>query len=165
LLRQPAAANRSAFVSSLRSELAAFRELHQVLQSEHDCLMRSDVDALLKLIEPKSQQLERLAALAAVRSAYLDSVNLPADRAGMAQWLTVYAGPEAPGLADVWNQLLALATKARALNEANGALVASQLNHNKAALAALRSAARTLSTYGPDGHPEPSTGQRELGKA
>ena len=165
MLRQPAAANRIAFVSSLRSELSAFRELHQVLKAEQDCLLRSDVDGLLELTEAKSKHIERLAALAAVRAAYLDSLKLPPDQAGMAKWLSVHAGHERPGLSDAWNQLLSVAAEARAINESNGTLIATRLNHSHAALAALHSAARSLSTYGPDGHTALPAGQRELGRA
>jgi flagella synthesis protein FlgN len=165
LLREPAAANRSAFISSLRAELAAFREFHQILQAEQECLLHSNVDALPTITERKSQQLERLAALAAVRTVYLDSLHLTPNRAGVAQWLALHAGNEAPGLSDTWDQLLQLAAEARALNESNGTLIATQLNHNHAALFTLQSAARSLSTYGPDGHTELPTGQRELGRA
>jgi flagella synthesis protein FlgN len=83
----------------------------------------------------------------------------------MAQWLAAHAGAQKPELVALWQQLLDAATAARALNDSNGGLIGARLNHNQDALAALQSAARSLSTYGPDGQAQVPAGQRELGRA
>jgi len=162
---QQAAPERSAFVSGLRAELSGFRELQQILRAEQECLLRADVDALLKLTEVKSRQIELLNTLATLRAGYLHSLSLDPDRRGMAQWLAAHAGAQKPELAALWQQLLDTATAARVLNDSNGGLIGARLNHNQDALAALRSAARSLSTYGPDGQAQLPAGQRELGRA
>ena len=162
---QPAAPERHAFVSGLRAELSGFRELQQILQAEQDCLLRADVQALVDLTVIKSRQLELLKALGALRAGYLHSLSLAPDRCGMAQWLVVHVGAEKTQLAALWEQLLDTATAARALNDSNGGLIGARLNHNQDALAALQSAARSLSTYGPDGQAQLPAGQRELGRA
>jgi flagella synthesis protein FlgN len=155
----------SAFVAGLRSELAGFRELQQILLAEQDCLKRADVDALVRVTEIKSQQIERLKALAARRSDYLEHLRVGLDRRGMTSSPRAHAGSDAAELSAMWAQLLNAAAEARALNDINGALIAARLNHNQAALATLHAAGRTLSTYGPDGQTELRAGQRDLGTA
>lgn len=76
----------------------------------------------------------------------------------MAAWL---GGEEAAR--DTWQALLALAARARALNETNGRLIAERLAHNRQALAVLLAAADQAALYGPDGQPRPLGGGRSLG--
>ncbi len=78
---QSAPAERTAFVAGLRAELSGFRELHQILLAEQDCLLRADAQALPELIEIKSRQIERLHALAGQRSGYLTAHRLDPSRA------------------------------------------------------------------------------------
>ena len=162
---QPAGAERSAFVSALRAELAGFRELQQILLAEQDCLLRADAQALPELVEVKSRHIERLHALADQRAGYLGALALAPGGKGMRAWLADHAGADQRELAALWQQLVDAAAEARALNDRNGGLIGARLNHNQAALAALQSAARSLSTYGSDGQPQLPTGQRELGRA
>jgi flagella synthesis protein FlgN len=162
---QPAAAERSAFVSALRAELAGFRELQQILLAEQECLLRADAETLPELIEVKSRQIERLHALAGRRTGHLGSLRLDPGRRGMLEWLATHAGADKPELSALWQQVVDAATQARALNDSNGGLIGARLNHNQAALATLQTAARSLSTYGPDGQPQLPAGQRELGRA
>jgi flagella synthesis protein FlgN len=162
---QAAAPERDAFVSGLRAELSGFRELQRILRAEQDCLLRADAEGLLCLTETKSRQIELLDALARLRAGYLHALSLTPDRRGMAQWLAAHAGAEKTQLAALWEQLVDAATAARALNDSNGGLIGVRLNHNQDALAALQSAARSLSTYGPDGQAHLPAGQRELGRA
>lgn len=58
-----------------------------------------------------------------------------------------------------------LAGAARALNEANGKLIALHLQHNQQTLNVLLAAADTAATYGPDGQQQAPAGGRMLGKA
>jgi flagella synthesis protein FlgN len=58
-----------------------------------------------------------------------------------------------------------LASEARALNEANGKLIALRLQHNQQALNVLLDAANAAATYGPDGQQQSAVGSRILGKA
>jgi len=162
---QSAPAERNAFVAGLRAELAGFRELHQILLAEQDCLLRADAQALPELIDIKSRQIERLHALAGQRSGYLAAHRLDPGHRGMQEWLSRVAGVDQPELATLWQELLDTAAQARALNSSNGGLIGARLNHNQAALAALQSAGRSLSTYGPDGQAQLPAGQRQLGTA
>jgi flagella synthesis protein FlgN len=162
---QSAGAERSAFVSGLRAELAGFRELQQILLAEQDCLLRADVEALPELVEVKSRQIERLHGLAGQRAGYLGTLYLQPGSKGMRAWLADHAGADQREVSALWQQLEAAAAEARSLNDRNGGLIGARLNHNQAALAALQTAARSLSIYGPDGQPQRPAGQRELGRA
>jgi flagellar biosynthesis protein FlgN len=162
---QSAAAERNAFVSGLRDELAGFRELQQILLAEQQCLLRADAETLPELIEVKSRHLEQLHGLAGRRASYLGSLRLDPGRRGMREWLASQTGSDQPELSALWQQVLDAANQARTLNGSNGGLIGARLNHNQAALAALQTAARSLGTYGPDGQPHMPAGQRELGRA
>jgi flagella synthesis protein FlgN len=163
---QPTAAPAaSALLSGLQAELSEFQELRQTLLAEQDCLLRADADGLHQLVEIKFRQIERLNALAAQRAGYLDSLQLASDRRGMEKWLATHAGADRQSASALWQAVLEAAARARALNDSNGGLIGVRLNHNQAALAALQSAASSLSIYGPDGQPQSPAGQRDLGQA
>jgi flagella synthesis protein FlgN len=157
--------DRSAFVASLRAEREAFGEFCQVLEAEHGCLLRSDVDALLQITRIKTDKIDRLAYLANARTGYLSSLRLSSDREGMTEWLAGHAGADTAELSELWHELVDLAAKARGLNDSSGTLITTRLRHNQAALAALQSAARAYSLYGPDGQASVVSGNRDLGSA
>jgi flagella synthesis protein FlgN len=159
------APDRAAFHRSLQAELAALQEFCRILQAEQDALLRSDVAAVVQLSEAKSDLVERLAALAAVRAAYLDEQDFTADRLGMAQWLVAQGGREHEAISRQWQRLLELAAQAQALNQSNGALIGMRLSHNRAALATLHAAAQRHTLYRPDGQADLGASTRELGRA
>jgi len=159
------APDRAAFVGSLQAELATLQEFCRTLQAEQDALLRSDVAAVVKLSEAKSDLVERLAALAAVRAAYLDAQQLTADRRGMAQWLLAQAGSDHETISHQWQRLLEMAAQAQALNQSNGALIGMRLSHNRAALTTLHAAAQRHTLYRPDGQADLGAITRELGRA
>jgi flagella synthesis protein FlgN len=158
------APDRAAFEGSLRAELAALQAFCGTLEAEQTALLQADVDALLELSERKTEQVERLSALAGVRAAFLEAQALTADRRGMAQWLGRAPG-DASGLARLWQQLLELAAQAQALNQRNGGLIGLRLQHNQAALTTLQAAARRHTLYRPDGQTDLGGTSRELGRA
>jgi flagella synthesis protein FlgN len=164
-MSQASVPDRAAFVGSLQAELAALQEFCQILQAEQEALLRSDATAVLKLSEAKSGQVERLAALAAVRSAYLGSQNLAPDQRGMAQWLAAQPDAEHERLSHQWHGLLEVAAQAHARNQSNGALIGVRLRHNQAALSTLHAAAQRHTLYRPDGQAELGATTRDLGRA
>jgi flagella synthesis protein FlgN len=158
------APDRAAFEGSLRAELAALHAFCDTLEAEQDALVRADVEALLELSGLKTEQVERLSALAGVRAAFLEAQDLTPDRRGMAQWLTRAQG-DPSGLARLWQQLLEVAAQAQALNQRNGGLIGLRLQHNHAALATLQAAARRHALYRPDGQTDLAGTSRDLGRA
>lgn len=144
-------ARSSAFAAALQEELSAYVELCELLRAEQTSLERGEVDQLQQLTDLKARQVDRLAALGASRVAHLEACGLPANPKGMETWLRAHAGPQQRALTGTWKRLLEAAAEARTLNELNGGLVATRLNHSQAALATLHAAVRQDMIYGPDG--------------
>ena len=79
----------------------------------------------------------------------------------MTKWLR---GGGNPHIAELWRQLLALAEKARELNQLNGNMIDTRLRNNQQALAILQAAANQSALYGPDGQTHGLGLGRPLGK-
>jgi flagellar biosynthesis protein FlgN len=146
----------------LSQELVALQSFIELLRREQELLASGATDGLTNLAAAKSAAALELGRLAAARDAELARCHLPTGRAGMDAWTLTNAG--VPSQSN-WDQLLRFAAEARALNEANGKMIALQLQHNQQALSVLMAAADQTSTYGPDGQPRAGTGGRSLGSA
>lgn len=145
-------------------ELAVLRNFVFVLQKEQQALIDGDLDRLMPLVEEKTKQSTRLARLAEQRNQLLNAAALPNDRAGMESWLAQQTSAAENALSD-WNSLLMLAAEARTLNESNGKLIATRLQHNQQALGILLSASSQAALYGPDGQTQTSGSGRLFGEA
>jgi flagella synthesis protein FlgN len=149
----------------LADELAALREFVALLRTEQGILVDGNADGLAALIDEKSALATRLGDYARRREAALAASKLPAGRPGMEAWLATLPADALPRRH--WQELLPLAAEARTLNELNGKLIGTRLQHNQQALAALMSATERAMTYGPDGQTTASPGGtgRILGSA
>lgn len=135
-------------------EVEAFIEL---LRQEQALLASSgNGDALMSVVERKSEATARLRTLSERREQFLAAHGHKNGREGMEAYLARSA--EGAAIQPQWRQLLALAKEARALNETNGKLVAIHWQHNQKALAALMSAVDGAMVYGPDGRQQGSSG-------
>jgi flagella synthesis protein FlgN len=149
----------------LANEFATLRDFVALLKEEQTALVEGKIDALTALTERKSALATRLNDCARRREAALAGLGLVAGRPGMEDWLDAAATDAATR--GNWQQLLPLAAEARTLNELNGKLIGTRLQHNQQALAALMGATERAMTYGPDGHTQtkgPGSG-RILGSA
>jgi flagella synthesis protein FlgN len=164
--QDPGSNSQEAFVLGLRAELDAFREFHQLLQTEQSVLAAGDVDALVGLAQRKSEQVTRLAQLAESRNRYLKAATGMTDQLGIDAWHAKFDPQGRVGADRAWQGLLDLARSAKQLNEQNGLLININLQHNQKALAVLRGAAvQTTQLYGPDGQSYSAAPGRPLGKA
>lgn len=145
----------------LVEEVAQLRDFLVLLDKEQQALVGGDVEGLLPLAAEKNDLLGRLAQLGEARGKALLAAGLAADRQGMEGWLERHAEPG--GAKRVWQELLALAGKASALNQINGKLIATRLANNQQALSTLMAAANQAALYGPDGQARPVGGGRSLG--
>lgn len=148
--------------SLLTQELGALRTFIDLLRREQSLLESAASEGLAALATEKSRIATELGKLAAARDEKLRGINLPSGRAGMDAWVISALGRP---YQRTWDDLLQLTAEARALNEANGKLIALHLQHNQQALTALLAAADQTATYGPDGQSKPSGGGRSLGSA
>lgn len=152
-------------ISRLGEEIGKLREFVALLQQEQEMLARADTDALLVLVNDKTALADTLAGFSQAREHLLTQSGLPAGRAGMTAWLSQSGNDKQRG---AWQELLDLATQARALNETNGKLIALHLSQNQQAFATLMQAANRAMTYGPNGQQQASStglGGRILGTA
>lgn len=149
----------------LADELAALREFATLLKTEQTILVDGNADGLAALIDGKSALATRLGEFARRRETALAACKLPAGRQGMEAWLATLPADTVPRRH--WQELLPLAAEARSLNELNGKLIGTRLQHNQQALAALMSATEQAMTYGPDGQTTAGSGGtgRILGSA
>jgi flagella synthesis protein FlgN len=151
-------------MNALQQEQAALDQFIELLQQEQAALVAADVDKLQSLSELKQQLSEHLNTLAQQRAAQWERAGFSNDAAGTRAWLAT----QPPSIVDTWNKLLSTAQTARDLNQTNGQLIQTHMQHNQEALAVLLGAANRLDVYGADGQPLSSPGsggQRIIGKA
>lgn len=136
------------YLKSLTQERERVREFLQLLEAEQSALVAGEHDHLLAFTEKKAVRLLELRRYSDSRSKLLAAQGLRADRDGMSAWVEQQPDGE---VRKVWDEIKSLAAQVRATNEINGVLVATRLQHNQAAIAALRASSRSSGVYGPDG--------------
>jgi flagella synthesis protein FlgN len=146
----------------LSQELPALESFLEMLRKEQTLLSSGDSEALTALADEKIRKATELGRLSGLRDQELARFDLPPGRAGMDAWTMTDAGAASQRN---WDRLLSLACEARALNEANGKVIALNLQHNQQALSVLMAAADRTATYGPDGQARTGVGGRSLGSA
>jgi len=153
-------------LDTLKAELAAVHRFIDILQQEQTALVSADVDTLLTLADRKIKQSDELRLLAQQRVNQLNQAGYSGDREGMDAWLMAQAASARKDLKKSWDDLLLAGRTAQRLNETNGKLIETHLQHNQQALAALANAANQSSVYGRDGQPQTTIplSSRTLGK-
>lgn len=154
----------SKMLSELLDEIQTFRKFSDTLLSEQKTLIDGDIAALTALSKEKQSQIELLNRAADVRLKRLTAQGFSSDIKGMETWLT----QSTSAIQDTWRTLLEVAAAARELNQANGVLIQTRMQHNQQALGALMTAANQAKLYGPDGQAHsPATGGTRgiIGKA
>lgn len=160
----PAIASPSDFARSLDAELGVFQDFVQILQTEQDDLIQGAVDKLIELARLKSEKVVLLSQLAERRNRFLAAQGCDPNHGGMEKWLRQHGAAETAEIAEAWKRLLEQAKVARHLNQTNGVMIETRLQHNQQALAALQAAANQSGLYGPDGQTHASGLGRPLGK-
>ena len=146
----------------LQQEQAALDGFINLLQQEQEALVAANVEKLQSLSELKQKHSELLNGMMQQRVAMLEREGFNPDAAGVAAWL---AGQPA-SVAESWKKLLESAQTAQRLNQTNGKLIQTHMQHNQQALATLMNAANRADVYGADGQPRIGAGsaQRIIGK-
>lgn len=151
-------------VKIVKEETVILRSFIGVLNEEQQALVAGALDRLVSLATEKSNTSIKLSQLAEQRNKTLAAAGLPLDRDGMENWLAQPSPTSKEALAD-WKNLLSLAAEARGLNQSNGTLIATRLQHNQQALTVLLSACNQAALYGPDGQTKPVGSGRLFGSA
>ncbi len=152
----------SALADLLAQELGLLHSFVTLMRHEQSLLVDGKADVLAEIAEEKSGLAGQLARRAMAREEELGRRGYAAGRMGMDDWIKSAEGTTSRRR---WQQLLELATEARALNETNGKLIAVQLQHNQQALNTLLAAVDQAATYGPDGQQRAGASGRSLGSA
>ena len=160
----PAIASPSDLAKNLEAELRAYQDFIQALQTEQDALVQGNIDPLLELARIKSEKVVLLSRLAESRTRFLSAQGYAQEHGGMAKWLQQQRGGGIPQIAELWQQLLALAENAQQLNQINGSMIDTRLRNNQQALAILQAAAKQSALYGPDGQTQTLDLGRPIGK-
>lgn len=156
----------AALTAAISAETAALQRFIAVLEQEQQLLIGGDADAVLPLLEQKTELITLLGNAGQQREAALRTLGVEPQKAAMEAWFAG-VGVDAD-LQARWQTLLGLAQQANQINSINGQLINTRLQHNQQALSILMNAAGTLgdnSTYGPDGHAKHDSGSRPLGSA
>ncbi len=145
----------------LNEETRALRAFVGLLEDEQRALFDGNTDQLLAIAEEKNRASAQLSRLGLSRVHWLAARGFGSGRAAVTTWLNQLAHESTQRVA--WQLLLELASRAQALNQENGALILSRMQHNQQALAVLLAASDRATLYGPDGQTFAGPGKRHLG--
>jgi len=143
------AACRQHLAQLIAEQVTALSELAVLLEREHTHLLDNDVAALEAAIRERQQCVVRLVRVDEEYRTLCRGLNHSTDPEGM-QRLLRWCDPNGE-LAVAWSQCTASASRCRALNDRNGALVGARLKHVQARLELLIKGRRDPVTYGPHG--------------
>lgn len=140
----------------LQEEITLYTQLNELLRNEQQALAQGAADDIVHITAAKSECVGRIQAFENQRLQYL-------QQAGEDDLLQRQAG-DTP-LGQNWQQLTALASQARELNQLNGRIINMRLQRTQEALAVLRSSESNTPTYGPNGQAQGSGKGRPLTSA
>ena len=155
------AADAATFAAGLQAERDALLAFIGLLQAEQEILVRGDAEGLAAMANDKADKIDLLALLGAQRSRHLAAQDLSDSTDGMLAWLSRNPG-FAAAVGKIWRELLKHAETARQINQSNGLLIETRLQHNRLKLSALQAAAPADSVYRADGQLRPLRNARSL---
>lgn len=129
----------------IAEETTGLAQLTGLLDHEHGLLSAGDVVGLQAAINERQRCVGRIARVDDERRALCCALNLPLNAQGLEKLLR-WCDPEGT-LSARWAECAAAAARCRMLNDRNGALVSSQLQHVRARLGTLLQAGRDNLTY------------------
>ena len=144
------AACREALASILSSEVAQLTELATLLDREHELLVANDILGLEGVMAQRGMAVSRLLDAEEERRNLCRAHGRGVDAAGVMQ-LMAWCDPRG-SLKSRWEECANGATRCRALNDRNGALVVARMKRVETLLTALTGQPReVVPTYGPKG--------------
>ena len=147
--------------TTLQDELKLINCLIDLMKQEQQLLIAANTDGLSSLTPLKTQLIEQMGALAAIRHNSLEADGFPASEQGMDSWVVRMANPM---ISANWEQTLGRMREAKELNRVNGMLINKQMTHNQMLIQAMRTPADAADTgfYGPSGQTTPVNNKRRL---
>jgi flagellar biosynthesis/type III secretory pathway chaperone len=133
----------------IAEESAGLGQLGDLLEHEHGLLAAGDVVSLTAAINERQRCVGRIARVDEERRAMCGALNFPLNAQGL-EALLRWCDPHGT-LASRWAECAAAATRCRVLNDRNGAIVSTRLQHVRARLGTLLQSTRETLTYRRDG--------------
>jgi len=129
----------------IAEESTGLAQLSELLEREHKLLAAGDVAGLTVAINERQRCVVRITRIDEERRGICRALSYPLDAQGL-EALLRWCDPKGT-LTSRWSECAAAATRCRMLNDRNGALVATQLQHVRARLGALLQNTRDTLTY------------------
>jgi flagellar biosynthesis/type III secretory pathway chaperone len=129
----------------ITEETTGLATLSELLEHEHGLLLAGDSVALSAAINERQRCVGRIQRVDDERRAMCRALNLTLDATGLEKLLR-WCDPNGT-LSSRWAECATAANRCRMLNDRNGALVGTQLNHVRARLGALIQQGRETLTY------------------
>jgi flagellar biosynthesis/type III secretory pathway chaperone len=142
-------------------EARAMRAFVCLLEDEREALRSGTDEQLLRIASSKNRCCDSLQELGADRTAAIAAQACGTGREELSVWLAQF--PPGSALRSIWSELIALTSRAQALNEENGVLIRARALHNRRALAILMDRVEPAGVYGPDGQARIGGIRRDLG--
>ena len=136
------------FFVAINNERSTVQEFVNLLKKEESALIHGQIDDLDLLASDKVHLAEKLECLVKQRIQYLSFLGYSPDKTGMKLWLSKQADTAVQA---TWNELIELARIAQQINQTNGKVISTQLQHSQRTYIALQGAAGNISLYGPRG--------------
>lgn len=137
------------FVANLQLEQDAIKTFIEILEKEQNALVQGKIEDLDYFASQKTQIIKKLADFGNKRDQYLVAKGLSLDTECINNVLLSEDNDTLINI--VWTELLQLAKTAKQLNQTNGTIISTRLQQSQQALVALKSAAGSVSLYGPKG--------------
>lgn len=149
------------FGELVANEFSALNVFINLLQTEQQMLGTDKAENLAQSLTPLAEQktllCRQLEDLGRQRQLFLARHGLPPERAAIENGIA-----SRPALLAAWQDCLQAARQAQSLNAQNGKLINLRLQHNRAAMNVLLTAADRVAVYGPDGHQPGGFGRGRL---
>jgi flagellar biosynthesis/type III secretory pathway chaperone len=133
----------------ISEESSGLAQLGDLLEHEHGLLAAGDVVHLEAAINERQRCVGRISRLDEERRALCRTLNVSLDAQGLEKLLR-WCDPQGT-LSSRWAECAQAAVRCRVLNDRNGALVSTQLQHVRARLDTLLQSTRETLTYGRKG--------------
>jgi flagellar biosynthesis protein FlgN len=149
------------FSALIATEAQAVADFIDLLEEEHRLLTENAREKLEALTDRKLECLKALESVARRRGEWLSRNGFDGEPEGVRSMLARLETSDS-SVTDAWRRLMALAAKAKAINQRNGALIQSKMHLSAQYLEILRNAGNRLAVYGPDGKTQASSSSRPI---
>ncbi|MEJ2765291.1 flagellar export chaperone FlgN [Photobacterium sp. MCCC 1A19761] len=112
-------------MKGIQSDLAHYRQLHQLMYEQQRSYLHFDGEQLLQLTQQQQPLIDRLQSSAAERHALLGQLGVPQNQAGMQALLNALPDKVKRPMQTYWQQLASQVQACQKLNHSNGRLSAS----------------------------------------